>query len=52
MAYPRRQLCKVLSGYKGNNPRRTRKMPDWQAPHRSRKLKPPRNGESNSNSRI
>ena len=42
MAYPRRQLCKALSGYRGNNPRRTRKMPDRRAPHRSRRSSSPR----------
>ena len=42
MAYPRRQSCKALTGYRGNNPRCTRKMPDRWAPHRSRRSSSPR----------
>ena len=42
MAYPRRQLCKALTGYRGNNPRCTRTMPDRWAPHRSRRSSSPR----------
>ena len=42
MAYPRRQLCKALAGYRSNNPRCTRKMPDRWALHRSRRSASPR----------
>ena len=36
VVYPRRQICKALLGYRGNNRRHTREVLDWRAPHRSR----------------
>ena len=44
MAYPRWKIHKALSGYRGNNPWRTREVPDRRAPHRSRSSSSPRWG--------